>query len=130
MWLSVKYQLPGKETFLGETCTKSSFLLCFSGLQCLVVFLSTREGMLGSCITAAADRGSGVGRDTRSVAQTLPNLHAHLLDGTICCRWTSQPGNIRLQSGQTTRFTCRGRISESGRCVGLDLFALKSYGDC
>lgn len=54
---AAKYQLPGKELFLGETCTKCSFLLCFSGPPCLVVFLSRRKGMLGSSIAATVEGG-------------------------------------------------------------------------
>lgn len=43
--LSAKYQLPGKQLSLRETCPKSSFLPCFSNSPspCLVAFLSTQE---------------------------------------------------------------------------------------
>ena len=117
MGLSAEDQLPGKELFLGETCTKSSFLLCFSGLQCLVVFLSAQEGMLGSSITATAEGGSGVGRDTQSLAQTLPISTGTFWMGQFAADGaavqthdlTSQLGNMRLRPGQNIRFTYRRR---------------------
>lgn len=115
MGLSAEYQLPGKELFLGATSTKSHFLLCFSGSQCLVVLLSTQEGMLGSSIAAAVEGGwEETHRALHRHSQTSTGtfwMGQFAADGAAVQTQylTSQLGNPRLRPAQNIRFTCSGK---------------------